>query len=106
MIIVNGDLGPNMPLAKDVPLGSGDFWLFTIRDLGLLKLYGQFKRAWNASILTDPVRWGWGSFCVKNTLEIRPADGGEFPLNVDGSTMPCREAARFRIIDQIHLLTR
>ena len=106
MIIVNGDLGPNLPFAKGVPLGCGDFWLFTIRDLGMFKLFGQLKHAWDASILTDPARWGWGSFCVKNTLEIRPADGGEFPINVDGSTMPCRDAARFRIIDQIHLLTR
>lgn len=106
LIIVNGDLGPNLPFAKAVPLGSGDFWLFTIRDLGMLKLPGQLKHAWDASILNDPARWGWGSFRIKNLLEIKPADRGNFPVNVDGSTMLCRAGARFRIIDQIHLLTR
>ncbi len=36
MVIVNGDLGSDLPFAKSVPLGSGDFYLFAIRDIGLL----------------------------------------------------------------------
>ena len=39
MIILNGDLGPNLPFARGVPLGSGDFYLFAIRDKGGLYLY-------------------------------------------------------------------
>ena len=41
LIIVNGDLGPDMPFARDVPLGSGDFYLFAIQDLGFLRLLPQ-----------------------------------------------------------------
>jgi len=105
IIIVNGDLGPNLPFARSVPLGSGDFWVFTIRDLGMLKLFKQFKKAFDSSILEDPDRWGFGSFCVKNESIIEPADRGEFPINVDGSTMNCRESATLRTIGQIKLLS-
>jgi len=106
MIIVNGDLGPNLPFARSVPLGSGDFYLFTIRDMGTVNLYRQLKHAWDASMLDDPTRWGFESFRVKNRLIIRPDDDGSFPVNVDGSTFECRGSASFEIIDQIHLLTR
>ena len=34
MIVVNGDLGPDLPFARGVPLGSGDFHLFGLKDLG------------------------------------------------------------------------
>ncbi len=53
MMIVNGDLGKNLPLAKSVPLGSGDFYLFALQNIGLFKLPGQFKRTWNASIADE-----------------------------------------------------
>jgi len=105
VIIVNGDLGPNLPFARSVPLGSGDFWVFAIRDLGLFKLLPQFKKAFDSSILEDPERWGFGSFCVKDRLIIEPVDQGDFPINVDGSTMKCRESAHLHIIGQIKLLS-
>ena len=105
LIIVNGDLGPNLPFAKSVPLGSGDFYLFTIEDKGLINLFRQLKHAWDASILQDPDRWGFKSFCLKKQLEIIPDSGGDFPVNVDGSTMKCSKSVRFELIDKIHLLT-
>lgn len=104
MIVVNGDLGPDLPFARGVPLGSGDVHLFTLRDLGVRRLPGQFRRAFDASILDDPDRWGFAAFRVRGTLMLAPADGGDFPVNVDGSTMPCRGAVRFRIVDRIELL--
>ncbi len=106
IIIVNGDLGPNLPFARSVPLGSGDFYVFAIRNMGFFKLYRQFRRAWNASIMDDPERWGFESFCVKKKLEIRPDDDEFFPMNVDGSTLKCRKSATIEIIDQIHLLSK
>lgn len=105
IIIVNGDLGPNLPFAKSVPLGSGDFYVFTIEDKGLINLFRQLKHAWDASILEDPDRWGFKSFCVKKHLEIIPDSAGRFPVNVDGATMECSKSARFELIDRIHLLT-
>jgi diacylglycerol kinase family enzyme len=105
LIIVNGDLGPNMPFARGVPLGSGDFHLFAIRDKGIPFLYRQLKHAWDASILADPGKWGFESYQIGNTLLIRPRDDALFPVNIDGSTMMCNSSVKFRILDQIRLLS-
>jgi diacylglycerol kinase family enzyme len=105
LILVNGDLGPDLPFARSVPLGSGDFHLFGLRDLGIFRLPGQFRRAWNASITEDPERWGFESYRVGNRLRLSPASGRPFPVNVDGSTMVCHGAASFRIVDRICLLS-
>jgi diacylglycerol kinase family enzyme len=105
LILVNGDLGPDLPFARSVPLGSGDFHLFGLRELGIFRLPGQFKHAWDASIATDPERWGFESYRITKELRLSPAAGRPFPVNVDGSTMVCRDAASFRIVDRIHLLS-
>ena len=104
LILANGDLGPDMPFARDVPLGSGDFHLFGLRDLGTLRLPGQFRRAWDASITADPERWGFEPYRVTQQLRLVPESGAEFPVNVDGSTMVCEAAATFRIVDTIRLI--
>ncbi len=106
MIVVNGDLGPNLPFARSVPLGSGDFHLFTLRDRGIGKLYLQMKHAFDATIMDDPVRWGFESFRIRENLILQPDDNGVFPVNVDGSTMRCRQSAQFGIVDRINLLSR
>jgi len=104
LIIANGDLGPNMPFARSVPLGSGDFYLFGLKDIGSLKLYWQLKKAWDSSIMDNPEKWGFETYCIKNSLELCPTDGKTFPLNVDGSTMICGQSAKIGIIDQINLI--
>ena len=106
MIVVNGDLGPNLPFARSVPLGSGDFHLFALRDMGIWNIYRQMKHAFDATIMNDPARWGFESFRIGDNLILRPDDGGVFPVNVDGSTMLCRQSARFEIVDRINLISR
>ena len=106
IIIVNGDLGPNLPFARSVPLGSGDFHVFTLKDLGMGKLFGQLRHAWDASIMEHPARWGFERLRVTKCLQLRPAHHHPFPLNIDGSTMECRGSARIEIIDRIQLLCR
>jgi diacylglycerol kinase family enzyme len=105
LIIVNGDLGPNLPFAQNKPLGSGEFYLFTLRDLGLLKLLPQTKHAWDGSVLDNPERWGFKSHIIKESLEIIACDGLVFPLNTDGSTMICKGAVQIKIVDQIKLIS-
>jgi len=106
LILVNGDLGKDLPFAEGVPLGSGDFHLFCLRDLGALKLAGQFKKAFDASIRDEPERWGFEHYRVTGALILAPAGGGPFPVNVDGSTMRCREKVSFGIVDQVRLMAR
>jgi len=105
LIIVNGDLGKDMPLARSVPLGSGDFYLFGLRDIGLYKLAGQFKHTWNASVLDDPDKWGFESYCIKKSLQLIPEHVKKFKVNIDGSTLECQNSVHFRIINQINLIT-
>jgi hypothetical protein len=89
-----------------VPLGSGDFHMFALRDIGLWRLPGQFKHAWDASIMNDPQRWGFEAYRIASGMTLS-RDGVEpFPLNVDGSTMLCTGAASFRIVDRINLISR
>ncbi len=105
LILANGYLGPNMPFAGGVPLGSGDFHLFGLRDLGRLRLPGQFRHAWDGSVLESPERWGFERHRITGELRLRPDDGRPFPVNVDGSTMVCEGSVAFRIVDQIRLLS-
>lgn len=106
LIIVNGDLGPNLPFAKDVPLGGGDFYLFTIRDLGWYRLAGQLKRAWNSTIQQDSKHDGFEGFRIRQRLELRPLGGGNFPLNVDGSILECKDAVNCEIVGKLNLICR
>ena len=106
MIIVSGYLGSDLSFAKLAPLGSGDFYLFAIRDLGLHMMPGQFKRAWISSIMNKPEKWGFESYRIKKFLTIEPAIDGPFPINVDGSTMVCKHLASFQIVDQINLISK
>lgn len=106
LILVNGYLGRNLPWARGVPLGSGDFHLFGLRDRGLRRLPGQFRRAFDGRIEADPDRWGFEHHRVDGELTLAPVGGGAFPVNVDGSTLPCRDAARFRIVDRVNLMAR
>jgi diacylglycerol kinase family enzyme len=105
LILVNGWLGPDLPYSKD-RLGSGRFELFALRDLGFARLPGQARRARDGSIERDPARWGLEEYPVTRSLEIAVADGGTFPVNVDGSTLLCRGSARFRRVDRIPLMAR
>ncbi len=105
LIIVNGYLGPDLPYSDD-PLGSGRFHLFALRDRGLLSLVGQARRARNGSIMEDPARWGMEQYIVEDTLELELFGGGSFPLNVDGSTVLCNDAATISRSDSINLIAR
>ncbi len=105
-IIVNGDLGKDLPLARSVPLGSGNFYLFALRDMGLLKLPGQFKNTWNASVLDNPDKWGFETYCIKKSLSLKPVTRSNFNVNIDGSTMKCRKSVNFQICNQINLISK
>ena len=104
MIIVNGELGPDLPFAKGAPLGSGEFHMFAIRDLGTFKLAKQFSKAFDGSIVEEPQKWGFEGYTIRETLMIEPKRGGVFPVNVDGSTMMSTDWAEFKIVDRINLI--
>ena len=101
-IIVNGDLGKDLPLARNVPLGSGDFYLFALRDIGRFKMIGQITHTWNASILDDPEKWGFKTYRINKSLKLQP-DKSPFNVNIDSLTMICEKSVRFQICNRINL---
>ncbi len=105
LILVNGYLGPELPYSSQ-PLGSGSFYLFALRDLGVRRLLGQARRARSASIMKDPEEWGMESYAAVKSLVLEPDSGDPFPVNVDGATLHCRKAVAFRIVDRIRLISR
>jgi diacylglycerol kinase family enzyme len=105
LIVVNGYLGPDMPYSDD-ELGSGCFHLFALRNQGALRLLGQARRARDGSIMHDPAKWGMAHYPVKGQLTLETKDDRTFPLNVDGSTLLCRETVTIQRVDGISLIAR
>ncbi len=104
LIVVNGYLGPELPYSS-APLGSGSFYLFALRDLGLRKLLAQASHARDGSILREPERWGMESYTATRFMLLQPDTSSPFPANVDGSTMRCVGGLELRIVDSIRLLS-
>ncbi len=105
LVIVNGYLGPDLPYSSET-LGAGRFELFALRDIGAGRLLQQAKRMRNGTIKADPERWGLESFTIAEALRLEPIDGGQFPVNVDGSTLVCGGSVTVRRVDTIALISR
>ena len=70
VIVVNGYLGPDLPFSIK-PLGSGEFYIFGIRDMGFFKLVRQAKQALRGTISEHRVELGFESYVAKRRLELR-----------------------------------
>jgi diacylglycerol kinase family enzyme len=103
IILVNGYLGPDLPFS-DKSLASGEFYVFGLRDMGLLKLFRQAKHARMGTIVKDPARWGLELVIAKNTIELICDTNRPFPVNVDGSTFMARNTMTFSRVAKIPLL--
>lgn len=104
VIIVNGYLGPDLPFS-DKPLGSGEFYIFAIRDLGLFKLPNQAKHALRGTISEHQAELGFESYVAKRCLELRSKSGLSFPVNIDGSMVITDKAVTFGIYGCVPLLS-
>ncbi|MFC1489586.1 diacylglycerol/lipid kinase family protein [Candidatus Latescibacterota bacterium] len=103
IMIVNGYLGPDMAFSNK-PLGSGEFYMFGLKDIGALKLISQVKHARSGTIVNDPIRWGFESVTVKKELTLIPDNDAPFPVNVDGSTFVAQKSMTFRRVSKIPLI--
>lgn len=106
MIIVNGDLGKDLPFASGAKLGSGVFHMFTFEDRGLFAVSKQFKQAWGGKVLEQKQALGFQGYTVEQKLRLTTQEKRPFPLNVDGSTLECKEFAELKIVGQINLYSR
>jgi diacylglycerol kinase family enzyme len=103
-IVVNGDLGKDLPLARGVPLGSGDFHMFALKDIGFHRLPGQLLHGLKGTLSDEPGRWGLEAHRIQRELKLKPETGRAFRANVDGATMKCQGAIRFSIAGQVNVI--
>lgn len=84
VLVLNGHLGPDLPFS-DKPLGSGEFYIYGIKDLGFFKLWRQGKHALRGSISGHREDLGFESYVANSNMEIRYESNLLFPVNIDGS---------------------
>ena len=104
IIIMNGDLGEDFPLARGVPLATGDFKVILFKDLGLVNSYSQMIHAWKGDIEDHKEKLGVEILRTK-TLAIVPEKPNEYMVNVDGLLAKTRGEIHYRISDRIKLIT-
>jgi len=104
VLVVNGDLGADLPLGRGLSLGSGSFRVIAMRYLGLPQALRQILAARRGTILSEPERYG----CIIRTvdsLRVHPKDVRPYPVNVDGRTMVARGEVSISVSGKIWLLS-
>ena len=104
VIIVNGDLGEDFPLARGTPLGSGYFRVVLLKDLGLFSTYSQMLHVLKGEI-EDSEEESGVEMLDAETLAIAPEKSKEYMVNVDGALVRTSREINYRISDRIKLIT-
>jgi len=104
IIIMNGDLGKDFPLARGIPLATGYFKVILFKDLGLFNSYSQMIHAWKGDIENYKEKLGVEILRTK-TLAIMPEKPNEYMVNVDGLLVKTRGKINYRISDRVKLIT-
>lgn len=104
IIVMNGDLGRHFPIAKGIPLNSGDFQVVLMHDRGLLNGLRQVICCWKGDLARHKERLGMEVFRTK-ALKIIPDYQGEYFLNVDGLLKKICGRIEYRIFSRVKLIT-
>jgi diacylglycerol kinase family enzyme len=103
IIILNGDLGDDFPLARGMRFGDGDFKVVALRDKGVAASYRQLISCWKGNLFERSRDLGALAF-RKSVLEIVPEHSGLYMVNVDGLILWARGPIRFCVSDRIKLV--
>jgi len=104
IIIMNGDLGKDFPLARGMPLATRNFEVILFKDFGLFNSYSQMIHAWKGDIKNYEEKLGAKILRTK-TLTIAPEKPNEYMVNVDGLLVKTRGKINYRLSDRIKLIT-
>ncbi|TKJ28983.1 MAG: hypothetical protein CEE40_09905 [Chloroflexi bacterium B3_Chlor] len=104
VLVLNGDLGDELPLGRGLPLGGGSFRVIALRYKGLRPALRQMKAARSGAILDDPERYGAVVRTVRR-LAVRPTEAHEYMVNVDGGRMLTRGQVRFSVSGRVALVS-
>ena len=83
VIVLNGDLGPELCLGRGLPLDGGSFRVIALRYRGLRHALRQIAAARTGEVLDAPARFSAEVRTVRR-LALRPSGGRPFLVNVDG----------------------
>ena len=104
IIIMNGDLGKDFPIAEGMPLATGDFQVFLLKDFGLINTYRQLVHAWKGDLDMYKDKLGLQIFRTKK-LTISSKKPDKYMVNVDGLLVQTGNQIKYKISDRLKLIT-
>lgn len=104
IIIMNGDLGKHFPIAKGVPLSSGDFQVISMKNKGLVGVYKQMIYAWKGDLQSHKQDLGIQIFRTNN-IKIIPDTDAEYFINLDGLLKKVIGPIEYQVFSKVKLIT-
>ena len=104
IVIMNGDLTKDFPLAKGMPLSTGKFKLVLFKNRGIIKSYKQLKHAWKGDLEKYKNQLGIEVFYAK-TLKISSPSRTKFMFNLDGLLIETKGPISLYKSDKIKLIS-
>ncbi len=104
ILIINGDLGKHFPVAKGLPLDSGDFEVILTKDRGIFMTYKQLIHAWKGDLSEYQDKLGIQIFRTKSLKIIAKGKDG-YLVNVDGQLRKSYGETEWRMFGKVELIT-
>lgn len=104
ILIMNGDLGKHFPVAKGLPLDSGDFQVILAKDRGIFMTYKQLIQSWKGNLSQQKDALDIKILRTKS-LRIIPEKEDPYCLNVDGQLRNVIGDVEYRLFGKVKLIT-
>ncbi len=107
ILLVNGDLGPDMPFGRGYGLDRGEFYLIALRDMGFARMAGQLRGSFSGRVAKDPARWGFEMRPVRKELKVFPLmkPARRYRVNIDGLKWDSKSPLTFKTAGKIRLIS-
>jgi diacylglycerol kinase family enzyme len=105
IVIMNGDLGKDFPLAPGAQLDSGDFKVVILKELGPINTYNQLIQGWKGKVYELGKKLGIESHSAQKELKVNPHGHVRYMVNLDGLLVNTVGPTQFRIASQVKLIT-
>jgi len=104
VIVMNGDLGRDCPMAQGVPFGGGYLRVLAARDGGLLMSVRQIRSLWRGDIEERAEDLCTRIFDVERTLSMFPRSQRPYWVNVDGLLECACGETLWRVAGRVQLI--
>ncbi|MDH3540339.1 MAG: diacylglycerol kinase family protein [Acidimicrobiia bacterium] len=104
VLVLNGDLGKDFPLGRDLPLSSGNFRVVALPYRGLRTALGQINACRTGDVLDRPDAFG---AVVGDAVSLVVTPRGRrhrYMVNVDGLQLPTKGTTRIGLSGRITLV--